>query len=119
MKLVIDLDEKDYKFIKSARRIMKNSDTFQRIAADLFKAVQEAEVGEVVDMNNDRPIIFTISYSTSTKSYTIATTDARVVCIDKVTDNLLSAAEITETMCNITGILNNRGYAVLFEERLI
>lgn len=65
-------------------------------------------------MNNDRPIIFTISYSTSTKSYTIATTDERVVCIDKVTNNLLSA-EIMETMCNITGILNNKGYAVLFE----
>ena len=65
-------------------------------------------------MNNDRPIIFTISYSTSTKSYTIATTDERVVCINKVTNNLLSA-EIMETMCNITGILNNKGYAVLFE----
>lgn len=67
-----------------------------------------------IDMNNDRPIIFTIRYNTSTKSYTIATTDERVVCIDKVTDNLLSA-EIMETMCNITGILNNKGYAVLFE----
>ena len=65
-------------------------------------------------MNNDRPIVFTISYSTAAKSYTIATTDERVVCIDKVTDNLLSA-EIMETMCNITGILNNKGYAVLFE----
>lgn len=64
--------------------------------------------------DNERPIVFTISYSTSTKSYTIATTDERVVCIDKVTDNLLSA-EIMETMCNITGILNNKGYAVLFE----
>ena len=65
-------------------------------------------------MNNDRSIIFTISYSTSTKSYTIATTDERVSCIDKITNNLLSA-EIMETMCNITGVLNNRGYSVLFE----
>lgn len=69
-------------------------------------------------MNEERPIIFTISYSTLTKSYTIATTDERVVCIDKVTDNLISA-EIMETMCNITGILNNRGYSVLFEVELI
>lgn len=62
----------------------------------------------------ERPIVFTISYRTSTKNYTIATTDERVVCIDKVTDNLLSA-EIMEAMCNITGLLNNKGYAVLFE----
>lgn len=66
------------------------------------------------EMRIDDPIVFTISYSTSIKSYTMATTDERVVCIDKVTDNLLSA-EIMETMCNITGILNNRGYSVLFE----
>ena len=66
------------------------------------------------EMQTAEPIVFTISYSTSTKSYTIATTDERVGCIDKVTDNLLSA-EIMEAMCNITGILNNRGYAVLFE----
>lgn len=66
-------------------------------------------------MDNDRPIVFTISFSTSTSSYTIATTDERVVCIDKVTDNLLSGNEIYEVMCNITGILNNRGYTVLFE----
>lgn len=46
MKIVIDIDEKDYKFIKSVRRIMKNSDTFQRIITNLFKAVQEAEVSE-------------------------------------------------------------------------
>ena len=47
MKIVIDIDEKDYKFIKSVNSIMRNSDTFQRIATDLFKAVQEAEVDEV------------------------------------------------------------------------
>ena len=69
-------------------------------------------------MNEERPIVFTISYNTSTKHYTIATTDERVVCIDKVTDNLLSA-EIIETMCNITGILNNKGYAAVFEVKLI
>lgn len=50
MKLVIDIDEKDYKFIKSVRSIMKNSDTFQRIAADLFRAVHEAEAYEENDM---------------------------------------------------------------------
>lgn len=69
-------------------------------------------------MNNDRPIVFTIRFNTATNSYTIATTDERVVCIDKVTDNLLSA-EVMEAMCNITGILNNRGYAVVFEVNLI
>ena len=47
MKIVIDTDEKDYEFIKSVKSIMKNSDTFQRIATNLFKAVQEAEVSEV------------------------------------------------------------------------
>ena len=47
MKIVIDIDKRDYEFIKSTRCIMKNSDTFQRIATDLFKAVQEAEVSEV------------------------------------------------------------------------
>lgn len=70
------------------------------------------------EMQTANPIVFTISYSTSTKRYTIATTDERVVCIDKVTDNLLSD-EIMETMCNITGILNNKGYAVSFEVKLI
>lgn len=44
MKIVIDIDEKDYKFIKSVGIIMKNSDTFQRIAVDLFAAVHEAEI---------------------------------------------------------------------------
>ena len=42
MKIVIDIDEKDYKFIKSVGIIMKNSDTFQRIAVDLFRAVHES-----------------------------------------------------------------------------
>lgn len=69
---------------------------------------------EDIKWNNERPIVFTISYNRSTKSYTIATTDERVVCIDKVTDNLLSA-EIMEAMCNITGLLNNKGCAILFE----
>lgn len=41
MKIVIDIDEKDYEFIKSVNFIMKNSDTFQRIAADLFRATQD------------------------------------------------------------------------------
>ena len=47
MKIVIDIDEKDYEFIKSIRRIMKNSDTFQYIATELIEAVQDAEVYEV------------------------------------------------------------------------
>ncbi len=47
MKIVIDIDKKDYEFIKSIRSIMKNSSTFQYIAAELIKAVQEAEVSEV------------------------------------------------------------------------
>ena len=50
MKVVIDIPERDYEFIKSVRSIMKNSDTFQRIATDLFMAVQEAEVSEVTHM---------------------------------------------------------------------
>lgn len=29
MQIVIDIDEKDYEFIKSVNSIMKNSDTFQ------------------------------------------------------------------------------------------
>ena len=47
MKVIIDIDKKDYEFIKSVRSIMKNSDTFQRIATDLFKAVQDADVSEI------------------------------------------------------------------------
>lgn len=43
MKIVIDIDEKDYEFINSVKSIMKNSDTFQRIATDLFKAVKDGE----------------------------------------------------------------------------
>lgn len=41
MKIVIDIDKKDYEFIKSVRRIMKNGSTFQQIAVDLFRATQE------------------------------------------------------------------------------
>lgn len=44
MKIVIDIDKKDYEFIKSVNSIMKNSDTFQRISADLFNAVKTSEV---------------------------------------------------------------------------
>lgn len=44
MKIVIDIDDKDFEFIKSVKSIMKNSDTFQRISADLFKAVKNGEV---------------------------------------------------------------------------
>lgn len=47
MKIVIDIDEKDFKFIKSVKSIMKNSDTFQRIYADLFNAVKSGEVAEI------------------------------------------------------------------------
>ena len=47
MKIVIDIDKKDYEFIKSIRSIMKNSSTFQYIATELIKAVQEAEISEV------------------------------------------------------------------------
>lgn len=43
MKIVIDIDEKDFEFIKSVKSIMKNSDTFQRISADLFMAVKDGE----------------------------------------------------------------------------
>ena len=60
MKVVIDIDEKDYEFIKSVKRIMKNSDTFQRIATDLFNAVQDAGVSEVrlVDANALKKAIY-------------------------------------------------------------
>ena len=44
MKIVIDIDEKDYEFIKSVKSIMKNSDTFQRISASLFNAVKTGEI---------------------------------------------------------------------------
>ena len=43
MKIVIDINEKDFEFIKSVKSIMKNSDTFQRISADLFRAVKDGE----------------------------------------------------------------------------
>ena len=46
MKLIIDINEKDFEFIKSFKSIMKNSDTFQRISADLFNAVKSGEVAE-------------------------------------------------------------------------
>lgn len=44
MQIVIDIDEKDYEFIKSVNSIIKNSDTFQRISASLFNAVKAGEV---------------------------------------------------------------------------
>ena len=44
MKIVIDIDEKDYNFIKSVKSIMKNSDTYHRISTDLFRAVKDVEV---------------------------------------------------------------------------
>jgi len=47
MKLIINIDEKDFEFIKSVKSIMKNSDTFQRISADLFNAVKSGEVAEI------------------------------------------------------------------------
>lgn len=59
MKIVIDIDKKDYEFIKSIRSIMKNSSTFQYIATELIKAVQEGEVvypmsvAPVADNNDD------------------------------------------------------------------
>lgn len=62
MKIVIDIDEKDYEFIKSVKSIMKNGDTFQRISADLFDAVKNSEVvypmsiAPVAD-NNDASIM--------------------------------------------------------------
>jgi len=40
MKLLIDIDEKDYTFIKSVVSIIPNSDTFKRIAIDLFKSAK-------------------------------------------------------------------------------
>lgn len=40
MKLLIDIDEKDYTFIKSVVSIMPNSNTFERIAVDLFKSAK-------------------------------------------------------------------------------
>lgn len=40
MKLLIDIDEKDYTFIKSVVSIMPNSNTFERIAIDLFKSAK-------------------------------------------------------------------------------
>lgn len=40
MKIVIDISERDYEFIKSVRSIMKNSDTFERLATDLFLSVK-------------------------------------------------------------------------------
>ena len=43
MKIIVDIDEKDYNFIKSVKSIMRGSDTFQRISADLFRAVKDGE----------------------------------------------------------------------------
>lgn len=44
IQIVIDIDEKDYEFIKSVNSIMKNSDTFQRISVSLFNAVKDGKV---------------------------------------------------------------------------
>ena len=54
MKLIININEKDFEFIKSVKSIMKNSDIFQRISADLFNAVKSGEAlpkghGDLID----------------------------------------------------------------------
>lgn len=54
MKLIVDIDEMDYKFIKSIKSIMKNSTTFQRLATDLLVAVKYGDVmpNDIGDMSD-------------------------------------------------------------------
>ena len=53
MKIVIDIDEKEYNFIKSIIRL-RNGDTFKKLAKDLIMAVKEGTVipeghGDLID----------------------------------------------------------------------
>lgn len=62
MKIIIDIDEKDYEFIKSVRSIMKNSDTFERLATDLFLSVKNSTSVEPEITNDDLQAAMTESY---------------------------------------------------------
>lgn len=62
MKIVIDIPEKDYGFIKSVRSIMKNSDTFERLATDLFLSVKNGTSIEPEITNDDLQAAMTESY---------------------------------------------------------
>lgn len=53
IKIIIDIDEKDYKFIKSEKSIMKNGDTFKRISADLLKAVKEGYIVHLIPITEE------------------------------------------------------------------
>lgn len=63
-------------------------------------------------MREDRPIIFTVSVSERTGLHKIVTKDPRG--IDENVDSLF-ADEIFKTEKDISEVLNDRGYAVLFE----
>jgi hypothetical protein len=62
-------------------------------------------------MNEDRPIVFTIKQKSFAPKYDITTTDQRssLCALDVKQENIF------QMMLDITTVLNNKGYAVLFE----
>ena len=63
-------------------------------------------------MNEERPIVFTVSKSDMNEMYRIYTHDGRGS--DENVFNLY-ADELFKTMLDISEVLNDKGYAVLFE----
>lgn len=63
-------------------------------------------------MNEDRPIIFTVSQDYYGNKYLMRTKDPRGIGMNRQN---LSSNDIFRVMLHITETLNNLGYAVLFE----
>ena len=63
-------------------------------------------------IREDRPIVFTLSVSERTALHSITTKDPRGS--DENVDSIY-ADEVYKTMLDISEVLNNKGYAVLFE----
>lgn len=63
-------------------------------------------------IREERPIVFTLSVSERTLLHSIKTKDPRGS--DENVDNLYGD-EVYKTMRDISEVLNNKGYAVLFE----
>jgi hypothetical protein len=60
----------------------------------------------------ERPIVFTIRYSEVTDSYFIRSEDNRA---EGLVTNMVHRIDLFFAMVKISEILNNKGYAVLFE----
>ena len=63
-------------------------------------------------MPEERPIVFTIRHSEVTDSYFIRTKDARA---DGLVSNMVPPLDLFSAMVKMSEVLNNKGYAVLFE----